>query len=152
MDMLENKISEKTINKFKEAYSFCTDHYTRLLIANNILIYYVQVNNLEKAILYANEIEENGLNIYNFDDYLHLAYLNLRFYYEKVGDEIKIKHYNLKLKELQEKCDSKELIEYISAGLSDKKTLHTDDRWFFMSSYRYRPAFVGYWIINDFDC
>lgn len=152
LDMLQGGISNKTINKLKESYIFCTDHYTRLLIANNILIYYVLVNELEKARLYADEIEKEGLDIYNFDDYLHLAYLNLRFFYDKSKNFVKVNYYNEKLKELQEKCHSSELRTYINANLSGNNTLNTNERWHYMASYRYRPAFVGHWIINDFDC
>ena len=152
LDMLETKINRKVINRLKESYSFCKDEYTHLLIANNILIYYVQSNELEEASLYVKEIEKKGFDIYNFDDYLHIAYLNLKYYYTKIGDKKKINYYNQRLEELQNKCHSIELKTYISAGLNGTNILKNKDRWFYMASYPYRPAFVGHWIINDFDC
>ncbi len=152
LDMLEYRISKNTINKLKEAYSFCKDHYTRVLIANNILLYYVLINDLEKAKVYADEIEKEGLTLYKFDDYLHLAYLNLRFFYNKVNNSEKEDYYNGKLKELQETCHSDELKAYIGVNISEKNILSVNERWHYMASFKYRPAFVGHWIINDFDC
>ena len=149
---LQSKINKKIIHKLKEAYSFCKDTYTHLLISNNILIYYLQTNELSKASLYAEEIEKEGFNIYNFDDYLHLTYLNLRYYYTKLKDFDKINYYNSKLTELKDICYSEELKEYINAGLTGTNILNKHNRWFYMASYQYRPAFVGHWIINDFDC
>lgn len=151
-NILESKINKKIIHKLKEAYSFCKDTYTHLLISNNILIYYLQTNELSKASLYAEEIEKEGFNIYNFDDYLHLTYLNLRYYYTKLKDFDKINYYNSKLTELKDICYSEELKEYINAGLTGTNILNKHNRWFYMASYQYRPAFVGHWIINDFDC
>ncbi len=58
LDILETKINRKIINRLKESYSFCKDEYTHLLIANNILIYYVQSNELSEASLYVKEIEK----------------------------------------------------------------------------------------------
>lgn len=152
LDMLECRLNKNTINKLKEAYSFCKDHYTRVLIANNMLLYYVLINDLGNARVYADEIEKDGLNLYNFDDYLHLAYLNLRFFYNRVNNSEKVDYYNGKLKELQETCHSNELKAYIAVNISEKNTLSVNERWHYMASYKYRPAFVGHWIINDFDC
>ncbi len=152
LEIMDNKATRKTIEKLKAAYCFCKDEYTHLLIANNILIYYIHSNQFTEAVLYANEIENVGFDLYKFDDYLHLANLNLRYYYTAIANEEKVVYYNNQLRELQKKCHSKKLQLYISATLGDTIISDKSDRWFCMSKLKYRPAFLGHWIVNCFDC
>ena len=152
LDLLEHKISKNILNKLKEAYSFCKDQYTHLLIINNLLIYCVQSNNFSEALKYVNELEKVGFNSFCFDDYLHLTFLNLRYYYTKIKDDRKINYYNNQLRKLKNHCYSNDLKVYIEAGLKCTNTLNNNDRWFYMSAFSFRPAFIGHWIINDFDC
>ena len=152
LEIMDNNATRKTIEKLKAAYCFCKDEYTHLLIANNILIYYTHSNQFTEASLYANEIENVGFDLYKFDDYLHLANLNLKYYYTTISNEEKIMYYNNQLRNIQKKCHSKELQLYIGATLDDTNITDKSARWFYMSKLKYRPVFLGHWIVNCFDC
>lgn len=103
------------------------------------------------ANIFANEIERAGFNTYCFDEYLHLSFLNLLFFYSKLKDSEKISYYRAKLLELKENCQSIELKDYIDSYFTNKE-ITVKNKWHYMSQFKFRPAFIGHWIINYFDC
>lgn len=146
-----NKIID--INGLFDAYYSLNDEYTRLLACNNLLIYMTLSGNYESAIQYAKEIEDEGIEKYKFDEFLHLSYVNLCFFYTKFKDKVnekKVDIYRGKLSNLKKDCDSQELKKYIDCILFDEK-LSYNDKWFFMSQKKFRPAFMGHWLINNYD-
>ena len=149
IDLLSNMRDETTYERLINTFYFCEDEYSKLLVANNLLIYYTQMNNLNKAKEFVQLIEDIGLNKYKFDEYRHLTILNLIYYYSYVNNS-KRNMYIYKLSELYDGCFSSELKKYIGAFLKKEK-LQITDKWFFMSQFKFRPAFMGHWIINNFD-
>lgn len=151
IDLLNNNLNDQTIKRLNNAYLFCQDEYTHLLICNNLLIYHTLVGELNVANKYANEIENAGFDTYCFDEYIHLTFLNLILFYSKTNNSERINHYERKLLELKKNCQSVDLKEYIDSHFTNDQ-IEQDKKWHFMSQFKFRPAFIGHWIINYFDC
>lgn len=150
IDLLSAKENKLTIRNIKNAYFYIQDEYTKLLATNNLLIYYTNQHKFDDAGKFAEELEEVGFDKYKFEDYLHLTYLNLRYYYIKINSN-KFELYSDKLRKLQKTCEGTELSLYIKSHF-EVVEFSENQRWKFMSKFEFRPAFMGHWIINNFDC
>lgn len=149
INLLSGKENNTTLRNLKNAYYYIQDEYTKLLVTNNLLIYHTIHHNFDIAKQFAEELEEVGFSIYKFEDYLHLTYLNLRFYYKTI-DRNRFELYSNKLKELEQLCSESELSQYIKSHF-ETIIFAENQRWHFMSNFQFRPAFLGHWIINNFD-
>lgn len=149
INMLSENFENIKVKDLINAYDYIQDEYTKLLVSNNLLIYYCNINSYGEAEKYAKELESIGFDKYKFESYLLLTYLNLKYYYQKV-DENKIQTYNEKLKTLLIKCNDKNKKEYINSMINCSKVSPEND-FYFLSQFNYRPAFLGHWIINTFD-
>ena len=147
--MLENDFESVRIKDLINYHKYIQDEYTKLLVTNNLLIYYCNMNNYEEAEQYAKELENVGFDKYKFESYLLLTYLNLRFFYQKVNAN-KIQFFNNKLQKLLDDCRDDNIREYIKSMI-DGSELSADNGLHFLSQFNYRPAFLGHWIINNFD-
>ena len=149
VEILSNQVTEITRERLINTFYFCEDEYSRLLVANNLVIYYVIEKEAGKAQEYVQFIEDVGFEKYRFDEYLHLSYLNLIFYYNSVNLPKK-NYYLKKINTLSNDCFSMELKKYIDSFLK-QKLLNSNDKWSFLSNFKFRPAFMGHWIVNNFD-
>lgn len=150
INLLNNVTNSNTLIRLKDTYYFCEDPYSKLLVTNNLLIYSIKKNDYVEAEKYATEIEKTGFNKFQFDDYLHVAFTNLIYYYAFIQNREKVNLYTDKLHELYKSCNSTELKKYISKQLSGNK-LNKENRWYYLSRFNFRPAFMGHWFINNFD-
>lgn len=147
--MLKHDNFMSIYNLLDEALIFIHTEYEQLLVKCNILILYLKQfetgdnQALIKAKKYTEYIEYN-CEKYQFDEFLHIAYLCLYYFYSFNKVVEKAKCYNLKLKSLSESCRCRELKKYIQVFTENKK-LEKKDKWFYFSKLKYRPAFVGYW-------
>ena len=104
---------------------------------------------MSEAERFANIIENIGVGKYKFDEYQHVVNLNLMYYYDSkcnVSSDI----YRKNLDKLLNCCFSSDLKKYIKSQL-ENINLNNTDKWYFMSQFNFRPAFMGHWIINNFD-
>ena len=147
--MLENNFQNIKEKELIKNYSYIQDEYTQLLTVNNLLIYYSETNNFDKAQKYADILEKIGNTKYKFESYLLLTNLNLRCYYKKI-DNKKALIFDKQLHYLYKKSTDNNIKEYIKCVINDIELSHENDL-FFLSQHDYRPAFLGHWIINDFD-
>lgn len=58
INLLSNSIDESTYEILINTFYFCEDKYSKLLVANNLLIYFTQMNNLSKAEEYVKLVED----------------------------------------------------------------------------------------------
>ena len=149
IDLLSNNINESTYERLINTYYYCEDEYSKLLVANNLLIYFVNRNNMSEAERFANIIENIGVEKYKFDEYQHVVNLNLMYYYDSICN-VSSDIYRKNLDKLLNCCFSSDLKKYIKSQL-ENINLNNTDKWYFMSQFNFRPAFMGHWIINNFD-
>lgn len=147
--MLDNDSQNIREKDLINNYKYIQDEYTKLLTANNLLVYYCNINNYDEAKKYAEELESVGFIKYKFESYLLLTYLNLRYYFQKVNAN-KIQFYNKKLQILLDDCNNDNKKAYIKSMIAGSK-LPSENELYFLSKFSYRPAFLGHWIINNFD-
>lgn len=112
--MLEGDFKNIKENDLVNNYKYMQDEYSKLLIANNLLIYYCNVNDYIKAKEYADKLETVGYTRYKFESYLLLTYLNLRNYYQKINVN-KISFFNQQLQTLLDDCTDDEIKPYIKS-------------------------------------
>ena len=147
--MFENDFQAIKVKDLINNYKYIQDEYSKLLIANNLLIYYCNIDNYDEAAIYAKILENAGFTKYKFESYLLLTYLNLKYYYQKVNAN-KIQYYDKKIYELLDVCKDKDIRDYINNIISGS-SLDPENGLYFLSQFNYRPAFLGHWIINNFD-
>ena len=150
IEIYSGNITEKTYDSLMNAYVFLDDEYTKMLSVNNLLVYYTLVKDFSSAQIYVSKIEDIGFERYKFDEYLHLSYMNLLFYYTSISDNTNITKYIDKLEQLKVNCQSLELKKFIDKT-TNNCSLNQTDKWFFMSQFNFRTAYMGHWMISSFD-
>lgn len=150
VNMYMGELSENIYDSYFNAYSFLDDEYTQMLAANNLLLYHTLTKDYKSAKIYADKLEALGFRKYVFDEYLHLTYTNLLLYYGTVKNEIQKRFYIKKLRQLKRNCQSKDLKKFIDKTINNCP-LKKNDKWFFMSNFNFRVAFMGHWMVNSLD-
>lgn len=150
IEMCLDNFDEMVLENLINAYNCVEDEYTRMLAVNNLVVFNTIIKNYTSAKMYVDKIEEVGFKTYNFDEYLHISYVNLLFYYKAINNASKMQYYISKLEQLWLNCYSAELKKYIHKT-TDNCPLTKNDKWYFMSKYKFRIAFMGHWLVGNFD-
>lgn len=149
IDLLEGTYSLTTEKSLKDAALLSVSEYERIIIECNLLIFYCKTMEFDKAKLYAQRIENSGYQKFSYEEFLHIVYQNLLFYYNTVNDTVNSNYYYKRIMSLVNDADvqdsTKELAKSMN-GLSPQKS--------FYSQFKFRADFLGYWeftIDNDLN-
>ena len=135
-----DKITEK--NLF-DAILLSVTAYEKIIIYCNLLIYYCLTNNSQKAEKFANKIENSDYKKFQYEEFTHIVYQDLLYYYKwKKNTDKELYYYTKILKLINDPNMRKSTRNLAKAmnGLSNSE--------YFYSKYPFRVDFLGYWEFN----
>ena len=141
IEILDGNVSPSVLSKLADAALMNTNPYELLIVKSNWLIGLTLSNCMDQAADLADEIENSDYEVYQYEDFLHIIYQDLHFYYTKAGDREKVRYYQKKLTALSERdginAGTRTLIQSM---LQKRRTSES-----FYSRFPFRVDFLGFW-------
>lgn len=141
IDILDNKIGTDVVNKLADAVLMSTNHYECLIIKSNWLTALILHRHMAHAAEVAEEIEAENYEVYQYEDFLHIIYQNLLFFYSTVGNSEKSVYYERKLLNLSNRKGINPGTKILIQLMLQKK----QDSNIFYSQFPFRVDFLGFW-------
>lgn len=144
IDILEGKVSTNNVKQLTDAILLTSDPYEKILIQCNLLVCYILLNQNERATQIMIEITDQSYEQFQYEEFLHIVYQDLIFYFEYVKNKSKIEQYKQQLYKLIENCPEDSMFVPI-AKLQLKNETSPD---LFFSKFPFRVDFLGNWNIQ----
>ncbi|MDO5765414.1 MAG: hypothetical protein Q4P84_06935 [Elusimicrobiales bacterium] len=141
IDILDGKVSPAVLNKLADAALMNINPYEVLIIKSNWLTGLTLSNRMDQAADLAVEIEQSGYESYQYEDFLHIVYQDLHFYYTQVGNAEKADFYRGKLVALSAREGINEGTRTLIQLMLEKK----QEQKVFYSRFPFRVDFLGFW-------
>lgn len=154
--ILNNLGVVKLLKKDKSASVYLTEallyemtEYEELIVKSNLLVASCLVSNKRMCIDLIKQIESSYYEKYNFQQFLHVIYSNIYFYYIYINNLEKINFYKQKLIELKIKSKGQDLEKIIDCQLYNSfDTLSQKNEWYYLNNLFYHPGILGYWEVE----
>lgn len=141
IDILDGKVSPSVLNKLADAVLMDTNPYEVLIIKSNWLAGLTLCQHMEQAADLACEIERSNYETYQYEDFLHIVYQNLFFFYSQVEDNEKISIYRKKLVDLSARDGISQGTQKLIQMMLQKKHVAN----IFYTQFPFRVDFLGFW-------
>lgn len=151
LELLDNTYSNTTEKNLRNALLLCVSRYEKLIVNANLLIFYCLTNNFSEATRIANIIEESNYLDFQYEEFLHIIYQNLYYYYDLFKhNNDKRQYYYDQILNLVNSPKTKESTKFLASGMNH--LIKTD---YFYAQFPFRADFLGYWeftVDNDLSC
>lgn len=147
IDILDNTYSINTEKDLKDAHLLSVSKYERIIIECNLLVFYCLINDLVNAEVFAQRIENSDYFNYKYEEFLHIIYQDLLYYYNTINHKSKASFYLDKIIKLIDNKSTRQSTKELAKAMNE---LSTSD--YFYSKFKFRVDFLGYWefvIDND---
>lgn len=135
-----DKITEK--NLF-DAILLSVSDYEKIIIYCNLLIYYCLTNNSQKAEKFANKIENSDYKKFQYEEFTHIIYQDLLYYYQRKKNTDKELYYYTKILKLINDPNTRNSTRNLAKAMNGLSKSE-----YFYSKYPFRVDFLGYWEFN----
>lgn len=142
LDLLERQPIDVTKTNLQNALLLVESSYEKLLIQSNLLVYYCLIKEYKYALKIALQIESTDYALFQYEEFLHIIWQNLYFFYKTFGtNNLKKEEYLNKIIGLisDENCG-----EYTKKLASQMNGLEANTIGFY-AEFQYRVGFLGYW-------
>lgn len=149
IDILKGAYNEKTEKNLVDAIILSVSDYEKIIIYCNLLIYYCLTNSTQKAQKIAQKIEDSNYKKFHYEEFIHIVYQDLLYYYKWKNNTYKESFYYDKILSMINDTNTRKSTRNLAKAMNG---LSNDE--FFYSKYPYRVDFLGYWefnIDNDLD-
>ena len=141
LDILSLSQTQNTIENLLQALLLTSNDYEQILIRSNLMVCYILENKSLLAQEQCNYLEQSGYEKYNYEEFLHIIYQNLYYFYTTYSNYEEAGKYQLKIEEMISKKDIGEHTKKLAAMML-KKEYHED---IFYSRFPFRVDFLAYW-------
>lgn len=141
IEILDGKVSPSVLSKLADAALMNINPYELLIVKSNWLTGLTLSNCMDQAADLATEIENSDYEVYQYEDFLHIIYQNLYFYYTEAGNKEKANYYQKKLTILSEKDGINEGTRTLIRLMLQKRQESKN----FYSQFPFRVDFLGFW-------
>ena len=141
IEILDRNVSPSVLSKLADAALMNINPYELLIIKSNWLIGLILSNCMDQAADLVAEIENSDYEIYQYEDFLHIIYQNLYFYYTKVENKEKANYYQEKLIALSGRAEISEYTRTLIRLMLQKRQTSKN----FYSKFPFRVDFLGFW-------
>lgn len=141
LELLGNTYSYQTEKDLRNALLLCVTRYEKLIVSANLLIFYCLTNNFNEATHIANIIEKSNYLDFQYEEFLHIIYQNLYYYYDLFKhNNAKKQYYYDQILDLVNSPKTKESTKFLTSGMN--RLIKTD---YFYAQFPFRADFLGYW-------
>ncbi|MBY0207169.1 tetratricopeptide repeat protein [Paenibacillus polysaccharolyticus] len=128
IDMLSGNFTEPVLKNLKDALLLTSNPYEKIIVKCNLLVFYTVKKDYTIAHELCREIEQSEFENYKYEEFLHIVYSNLSFYYQEINNPNQL-IYSKEISELQS-VRAENLNPYVTPNTP------------------YRLDFLGYWNIE----
>lgn len=141
LDLLDNAYSSRTEKDLRNALLLCVTRYEKLIVSANLLIFYCLTINFGEATRMANFIEKSNYLDFQYEEFLHIIYQNLYYYYDLFKhNNDKRQYYYDQILDLVNSPKTKESTKFLASGMN-----HLIKTKYFYAQFPFRADFLGYW-------
>jgi hypothetical protein len=149
IDIMTNKVDDKTINRLFSAYSIVEDEYEEIIILTNIIAYFCTTQNYPEAKKYVQRLVSSNFRDYESKDFLYIVYNSLVMYYYLTENSAAYESFKKQAYvNLIIDCDSMDDFERTVYEKFEKCTLikcKMNDENYVEKSFLFDPGFLAYW-------
>ena len=141
LELLDNTYSNRTEKDLRNALLLCESKYEKLIVNANLLIFYCITNNFSEATRIANIIEKSNYLDFQYEEFLHIIYQNLYYYYDLFKhNNDKRQYYYDQILDLVNSPKTKKSTKFLASGMN-----HLIKTSYFYAQFPFRADFLGYW-------
>ncbi len=144
LDVLEGNVTVDNAKQLSDALLLTCDPYEKILIRCNLLVCYTLLAEKERAEQIMLEITSQPYEQFQYEEFLHIVYQNLLFYFKTVKQKSKVEQYRRQLHKLIENSSADSMFVPI-AKMQLKNQMSPD---LFYSQFPFRVDFLGCWNIE----
>lgn len=144
IDILGGKASASVINKLSDAVLMDNNPYEILIIKCNWLVALILQGYIDQAASLALDIEKSNYENFQYEDFLHIVYQDLYYYYDTVHNSERATFYCKKLEDLAGRKGISEWTRTLINLMLSKKKVQEN----FYSQFPFRVDFLGFWGVS----
>lgn len=144
LDLLDGNVTKDNAKQLSDALLLTCDPYEKILIQCNLLVCYTQLDEMERAEQIMVEITNQHFEQFRYEEFLHIVYQDLLYYFKIVNREAEIERYRRQLQRLIDNAASDAMFVPI-AKLQLKNQSSPE---LFFSQFPFRVDFLGSWSIE----
>lgn len=144
LDILSGNVTVGTAKQLVDALLLICDPYERLLTLCNLLVSYTLLSEMERAKQTMLEITSQQYERFQYEEFLHIVYQDLVYYFKSVDLGSEVEKYQYKLQRLIDNSASDAMFVPI-AKMQLKKQSSPD---LFYSQFPFRVDFLGSWNVE----
>lgn len=144
LDVLEGKVTANNATQLSDALLLTCDPYEKILIQCNLLVCYTLLTEMERAEQIMLEITNQPYEQFQYEEFLHIVYQDLLFYFKTIKNKTKEEQYQQQLHKLIEKSSADSM--FVPIAKMQLKNQTSPD--LFYSRFPFRVDFLGCWNIE----
>lgn len=144
LDILEGDATAEGAKALCDALLLTCDPYERILIQCNLLVCYTLLSENERAEQVMLEITSQHFELFQYEEFLHIVYQNLLFYFKMRKQYPMVKEYQRLLQELIKNTPSNSMF----VPIAKMQLANQSSPNLFYSQFPFRVDFLGGWDIE----
>lgn len=144
LDILSGSVTADSVKQLSDALLITRDPYEKILILCNLLVCYVLLSEMERAKQTTLEIMSQRYERFRYEEFLHIVYQDLLYYFKSANIASEVKKYQELLKRLIDNSDPEAMFVPIAKmQLKNQSSPHL-----FYSQFPFRVDFLGSWNVE----
>lgn len=144
LDILEENVTADNAKQLSDALLLTCDPYEKILIQCNLLVCYTLLSEKERAEQIMLEITSQQYEQFQYEEFLHIVYQDLLFYFKTSNDKSMVEKYQKQLRKLIENAQADSM--FVPIAKMQLKNQKSPD--VFYSKFPFRVDFLGCWNIE----
>jgi tetratricopeptide (TPR) repeat protein len=143
LDILSDHVDDAVQKRLSDALLINGNEYDRLIIMCNLLVCYTKMGKVDQAGNLCQLIEDSSYKKFQYDEFLHIVFSNLLYYYQSIGVKNKADYYIDQLKGVLAR-------QHVSTFVSEltNNLLYRIPSNQFYAKFPFRVDFLGYWVFR----
>ncbi len=144
LDVLDGNVTKDNAKQLSDALLLTCDPYERILIQCNLLVCYTQLSEMERAEQIMLEITSQRFEQFQYEEFLHIVYEDLLYYFKMVNQGAEIERYRRQLQRLIDNAAS----DAMFVPIAKMQLINQSSPDLFFSQFPFRVDFLGSWSIE----
>ena len=142
--ILEKHHTARTADQLHDALLITRDPYEQCIVKSNLLVCYTLLHDQTNADLICEELREEDYESFSYEEFLHIIYTNMFFYYHAFGDETHACQFQSKLIDLLQRASPNSMTYRLASFQLNEEISQTE----FYSNFPFRVDFLGNWSLE----
>lgn len=143
LDILSDHVNDVVQKRLSDALLINGNEYDRLIIMCNLLVCYTKTGKVDQAENMCQLIENSSYEKFQYDEFLHIIYSDLLYYYQSIGGKTKCDYYITQLKGVM----ARQHVSVFITELTNSLLYRVPSNQFY-AKFPFRVDFLGYWVFR----